>query len=290
MQHILENDQLTVTLSTQGAEVQSVCNKATGQEYIWTADPGVWARHAPVLFPIVGKLKEDQYRLGDDTYAMTQHGFARDKDFKVIEHNDDHLTFGLTADPETTQQYPFNFALDLTYQLTDNRLDINYQVINHDHLDMPFSIGGHPGFLCPAHVDGHSEEYYLLFEQEETLERHLLKDGLRTGETRPVIENSRQLALHRALFEDDALVFTDVASDSVSIVPQSTGQPMVTVHFPGFPYLGVWQKVGADFYCIEPWYGLADRATTDGELTHKEGIQLLSSEEKFEVTYGVVFH
>ena len=289
MQHILENDQLTVTLSTQGAEAQSVRNKATGQEYLWTADPGVWARHAPVLFPIVGKLKDDQYRLGDDTYAMKQHGFARDHDFKVIEHTDGQITFGLTANPDT-QQYPFNFTLDITYQLTDNRLDTTYRVINHDHVDMPFSIGGHPGFLCPAQLDGRWEEYYLLFAQEETLERHLLKNGLRTGETQTVLENSRQLALHRALFEDDALVFTNLASDSVSIVPQSTGEPLVTVEFAGFPYLGIWQKVGADFYCVEPWYGLADRATTDGELTRKEGIQTLSPEAKFEATYGMIFH
>ena len=290
MQHILENDQLTVRLATLGAEVQSVRNKATGQEYIWTADPTVWARHAPVLFPIVGKLKDDQYRLGNNTYRMTQHGFARDKDFKVVEQSNHRITFGLTADPETTEHYPFNFTLDISYQLTDNRLDTTYRVINHDRTDMPFSIGAHPGFRCPAQVNGPAEEYYLLFEQEETLERHTLSDGLRSGETRLVLENSRRLELHRALFEDDALVFTHVASDSVSIVPQSTGQPMVTVYFPEFPYLGVWQKVGADFYCIEPWYGLADPATTDGEFTHKEGVQMLSPESTFDAEYGIVFY
>ena len=290
MQHILENDQLTVSLSTQGAEVQSVRNKATGQEYIWTADPAVWARHAPVLFPIVGKLKDDQYRLGTDTYRMTQHGFARDKDFKVVDQNRHQITFGLTADPETTERYPFNFTLDVHYQLTDNRLDTTYQVINHDRTEMPFSIGAHPGFLCPRQVDGQPEEYHLLFEQEETLERHLLEDGLRTGETRDVLEGSQTLALPPSLFEDDALIFTDLTSDLVSIVPQSTGRPMVTVTFPGFPYLGVWQKVGADFYCIEPWYGLADKADADGGFTRKEGIQTLSPEDTFEATYGMIFY
>ena len=99
MQHILENDQRTVTVSTQGAEVQSIRNPTTGQEYIWTANPDVWARHAPVLFPIVGKLKDDQYQLGDDTYRMTQHGFARDQEFKVIEQGADRITLGLTASP-----------------------------------------------------------------------------------------------------------------------------------------------------------------------------------------------
>ena len=290
MQYILENDQLSITLATHGAEVQRVRRPSTGQEYLWTADPAVWARHAPVLFPIVGKLKDDRYQLGDDTYRMTQHGFARDKDFKVIEQNDHQVTFGLTADPKTTEHYPFNFTLDVRYQLTDNRLETTYRVINHDRTEMPFSVGAHPGFLCPARIDGREEEYHLRFEQEETLARHVLQGGLRTGETRPVLDHSRQLVLHPSLFEDDALVFTDVASDSVSIVPQSTGQPMVTVDFSGFPYLGIWQKVGADFYCIEPWYGLADRADTDGSFADKEGIQTLPPENAFEATYGMIFH
>ena len=290
MQHILENDQLTVTVSTAGAEVQSVRSQTTGQEYIWTADPEVWARHAPVLFPIVGKLKEDQYRLGEETYRMTQHGFARDQEFKVIEQAAQQITLGLTASPETTDQYPFNFALDIAYQLTDNQLATTYRVINHDPSAMPFSVGGHPGFLCPSQVDGHEETYALLFEQKETVSRHLLSGGLRTGETRPVLQNERKLSLNPALFEEDALIFTDLASDAVSIVPQSTGQPMVTVRFPGFPYLGIWQKVEADFYCIEPWYGLADPVEASGIFSEKEGIITLAPEEIFAATYSIVFH
>ena len=290
MQHILENNQLTVTVSTQGGEVQSVRNSATGQEYIWTADPAVWARHAPVLFPIVGKLKDDQYRLGGETYRMTQHGFARDREFKVIEQAPDQITLGLTAGPETTEQYPFNFALDVTYQLTDNALATTYRVVNHDASVMPFSIGGHPGFLCPSQVNGREESYYLLFEQRETVSRQLLSNGLRTGETRPVLQNEQELALAPALFEEDALVFADLASDAISIVRQSTQQPLVTVRFPGFPYLGIWQKVGADFYCIEPWYGLADATEASGVLTEKEAVLTLAPEEVFEATYTVEFH
>ncbi len=290
MQHILENNQLTVTVSTEGAEVQSVRNQASGQEYIWTADPAVWARHAPVLFPIVGKLKDDQYRLGSDTYRMAQHGFARDQEFKLIEQTADQITLGLTASPDTMEQYPFNFALDIIYQLTDNQLATTYRVINHDASVMPFSIGGHPGFLCPSQVDGHEKTYYLLFEQQETVSRQLLSNGLRTGEIRPVLQNEQELALAPALFEEDALVFANLASDAISIMRQSTQQPLVTVRFPGFPYLGIWQKVGADFYCIEPWYGLADATEASGVLTEKEGILTLAPEEVFDATYTVEFH
>ena len=290
MQHILENDQLTVTLAAHGAEVQSVRRPATGQEYIWTADPAVWARHAPVLFPIVGKLRNDEYQLDGQTYRMTQHGFARDQEFKVVEQARHQITFGLTANAKTTQQYPFNFALDIIYRLDDDHLDTTYRVINHDRRKMPFSIGGHPGFLCPAQTDKHWQEYFVQFDQQETLDRHLIRDGLRTGETRSVVEDSQELPLHRALFEDDALVFDNVRSSSVSIIPRSTGQPLVTVEFADFPYLGIWQKVGADFYCIEPWHGWADSTDASGELTEKSGIIVLPPNNQFEASYRIIFH
>ncbi len=289
MQHILENDQLTVTIAAHGAEVQSVQRKSNQQEYIWTANPDVWARHAPVLFPIVGRLKNDAYQWDGKTYSMSQHGFARDQEFKVIEQTNQRITYGLTANKQTTEQYPFNFTLDISYQLTDDRLEVGYRVINHDQVDMPFSIGGHPGFLCPAQTDGQSAEYFLEFEQEETLARYLIEDGLRTGETRLVLENSRQLLLQPRLFEEDALIFTDFRSDWVRIVRRS-GQPIVTVTLTGFPYLGVWQKAGADFYCIEPWHGWADSTTASGELTQKDGIQILQPEDRFETSYRWVFH
>ncbi|MGB3589181.1 MAG: aldose 1-epimerase family protein [Tunicatimonas sp.] len=288
--YILENDHLTATLKSEGAELTSVRSKADNQEYIWQADPAVWARHAPVLFPIVGRLKDNQYQLNGDAYSMGQHGFARDQNFSVINQSDTEITFGLTASPETQKMYPFNFVLDIRYTLQDNELTVAYQVTNQDQVTMPFSIGAHPAFYCPTQQNQRLEEYHLQFEKPETLSRHLLEDGLRNGDTEPLLNNEDVLPLHRKLFESDAIIFKDIASDWVRILRQSDGQRVVTVIFSGFPYLGIWQKVGADFYCIEPWYGLADTEEGQADFAQKEGIMTLSPEEQFSAEYQIKFH
>lgn len=289
-QYVLENEHLTAKFKTEGAELISVQNKANGWEYIWQADPAVWARHAPVLFPIVGRLKNDEYHLNGDTYAMKQHGFARDQNFSVIDQKKIEITFGLTASPATQEQYPFNFVLDIRYTLREKELEVAYVVTNRGQEVMPFSIGAHPAFRCPAQLDQQWEEYHLALEQSETLDRHFLENGLRNGETERILTNEKVLPLHRKLFESDAIVIEDPASDQVSIVRQSNGQALVTVQFAGFPYLGVWQKVGADFYCIEPWYGVADAESASGDFMAKEGVQKLSPNEQFEAIYQIIFH
>ncbi|MEM9829678.1 MAG: aldose 1-epimerase family protein [Bacteroidota bacterium] len=288
--YILENDHLTVTFKTAGAELTSARRKDNNWEYIWQADPAVWARHAPVLFPIVGRLVDNQYTLRGETYSMGQHGFARDQNFSVVSHSATEITFGLTASPETQKIYPFNFVLDIHYTLNGDELTVTYQVTNHDQVDLPFSIGAHPAFYCPAQQGQQWEEYHLKFEKNETLDRHLLENGLRNEKTERLLTNEDVLPLHRKLFESDAIIFKDTESDWVQIIRRSDGQPIVTVSFSGFPYLGIWQKVGADFYCIEPWYGIADTADRSGDFTEKEGIRQLSPGEQFVAKYQIKFH
>jgi galactose mutarotase-like enzyme len=154
---------------------------------------------------------------------------------------------------------------------------------------MPFSIGAHPAFATPSVVDQQMQEYWLEFEQPETLDRHLIIDGLRSGETKRLLENEQTLPLHPKLFEQDAIVFKNVQSGKVSLVSRSSGKKLVEMEITGFPYLGIWQKVGADFICIEPWYGLADEHDFDGELTDKEGILLLEPEKSFHCSYTIRF-
>lgn len=290
MNYSIENKQFSIRIQTHGAELSSVKHKATQQEYIWQADLSVWARHAPVLFPIVGKLNKNQYRLNGHTYNMPQHGFARDKEFRCIGQDDHQITFELSADEETKQKYPFDFILTIHYELMDKYLAIAYEVKNTGSQPMPFSIGAHPAFYCPAQIDHHWEEYHLLFEKNEMLDRHFIEDGLRSGQTKQLLDDEHMLPLHRHLFEDDAIVFYNVKSDWVSIMAQSTGKKIVTVYCKEFPYLGIWQKLGADFYCIEPWYGLADKKGFSGEITQKEGVQILKPDSKFEISYTIEFH
>lgn len=289
MKHILENEAWSIKIKETGAELSSVQSKADGREYIWQGDPAVWAGQAPILFPIVGRLKDDQYRTEGQTYHMKQHGFARRRNFNVLEQNKKHLKFGLTADQESMEQYPYNFVLDITYALQENTLKVTYEVTNKDQRDMPFSIGAHPAFSAPRIVDQQMQEYRLVFEKPETLDRHYIENGLVSGEQEQVLNNEQKLPLHPKLFERDALIFKHQKSDSVRLVSQSDSKKLVEMHFEGFPYLGIWQKVGADYICIEPWYGIHDAEGFTGELKDKEGIQILQPEQSFECSYEIQF-
>jgi len=289
MNYILENEEWVMQVQDRGAELNSVRCKATGKEYIWQADPDIWARHAPVLFPIVGRLRKDQYRIGEQVFTMRQHGFARDRDFKMLEQVPNRLRFGLTADQQTMELYPFNFILDIEYYLQDNKLSVTYSVTNQDQRPMPFSIGAHPAFNIPRVVKQQVQEYHLLFEKAELLARYLLTDGLQNGQQERLMHHDQLLPLHPALFEQDAIIFKHPKSENVSLINQSTGQKIVELKMRGFPYLGIWQKSGAEFICIEPWYGLADSTDFGSELIHKEGIQVIDPEEVFCCSYTLVF-
>jgi len=290
MKYSLENDQWTVQVKADGAELCSVVNKESGREYIWQADPSVWARHAPVLFPIVGRLRDDQFQYNEQTYRLTQHGFARDREFSLVEQEPGSLSLGLTADHQSMEHYPFNFVFDIRFQLTDNMLTVDYNVQNKDQKNMPFSLGAHPAFTMPKIVDKKSQEYLLEFDKPETLERYLIKDGLQTGKTYPLMSNESKLALHPKLFEEDAIIFKGHQSSSVSLLEQSGGQKLVEMSVKGFPYLGIWQKYGADFICIEPWFGVADHQDSNGDIMAKEGIQLLEPEGHFSCNYYIRFY
>ncbi|MDF9800449.1 galactose mutarotase-like enzyme [Catalinimonas alkaloidigena] len=290
MNYILENEDWEAQIKSEGAELCSFKNKKSGKEYIWQADPDVWARHAPVLFPIVGRLKDDQYRLEGKTYSMSQHGFARDRDFSLVEQEKASLRLGLTADHETMEKYPFNFVLDITYQLLENELIVSYSVSNKDQQPMPFSIGAHPAFTTPKIINKQMQEYHLVFDQAETLDRYLIKDGLQTGRTRPLLENEQKLPLHPKFFEDDAIVLKGVQSKWVSLVVHASGEKLVDISVEDFPYLGIWQKENSDFICIEPWLGIADKNDFAGDLSEKEGIQMIAPEKVFECSYKIKFH
>lgn len=290
MNYILENDQWVVQIKSEGAELCSFTNKETGKEYMWQADPSVWARHAPVLFPVVGRLRKDKFHYQGKTYSMSQHGFARDREFSLVEQEKQRLVLGLTADEESMEMYPFNFILDIIYHLHENKLTITYKVSNKDQHAMLFSIGAHPAFATPNILNQQMQEYALVFEQPETLERHLIENGLRTGKTILILENEQKLPLHPSLFEDDAIIFKDVKSKWVSLVVHSTGQKLVEMSIEHFPYLGIWQKVGADFVCIEPWLGITDHKDFEGDLNEKEGILSLEAEQSFVCNYSIKFH
>ncbi|MGZ5243506.1 MAG: aldose 1-epimerase family protein [Bacteroidia bacterium] len=286
MTESIENDFLKVEISRLGAELKSVYNKQKSQEYLWQGDANWWPRSAPVLFPIVGKLNNNSYKVDSQTYSLPQHGFARDMEFEMLEKSADSIVFSLRSTEETLAKYPYSFSLKITYRLKGNRLFTQYTIENNGSGEMYFSIGAHPGFVCPMYENETLEDYYIELEHEETLERHLLDNGLFNGESEIIMTDTKILSLHPVLFEKDAVVFKNMRSTYMFLKSKKSDY-YLKFSFAGFPYFGIWQKPGAPFICLEPWCGIADNKGLDGSFSEKEGIVKLGENEVFEREFYV---
>ncbi len=264
----LANDTLQVDILLRGAELCSL--RYAGRQLLWQADPAVWPRHAPILFPIVGRLKHDTLRHQGHDYPLGQHGFARDLDFTLLHHQAHAATLRLAASDTTRRHYPFDFELTVHYQLQGARLDIDYRVSNHGEDILPFSLGAHPAFRWPLQADTAREAHRIVFEQEEPAPLRRLRDGLLLREPRPSPIRGRELILDDALFHEDALIFDRLNSRWARY--EGPTAPAIRVIFEDFPHLGIWSKPGAGFVCIEPWQGHASPGEFEGEFMHKPGV------------------
>ncbi|HBJ9907906.1 TPA: aldose 1-epimerase family protein [Listeria monocytogenes] len=284
----LENEVLLVEMKTAGAELTRIFHKDTGLEYLWNADSKFWGRHSPVLFPTVGRLVEDTYLVDGKPYHLGQHGFARDRDFQVIEQTEKSVRFELDADEDSLAVYPYKFKLSIIYTIEKNTVAVSYEVENTDNKRIYFSIGAHPVFNLPL-TDGTTfEDYYLDFGTEENLETLCLEGPYRSGEIKKVVDKPAQyLPLSYDLFKNDALIFEALKQKEMTIKSDKTPH-FVKVSFPEFPFVGVWTaKPGTPFLCIEPWYGIADGAGESVELRDKAGIEHLEPEAVFASEYEI---
>ncbi|EAC5093180.1 aldose 1-epimerase family protein [Listeria monocytogenes] len=284
----LENEVLLVEMKTAGAELTRIFHKDTGLEYLWNADSKFWGRHSPVLFPTVGRLVEDTYLVDGKPYHLGQHGFARDRDFQVIEQTEKSVRFELDADEDSLAVYPYKFKLSIIYTIEKNTVAVSYEVENTDNKRIYFSIGAHPAFNLPL-TDGTTfEDYYLDFGTEENLETLCLEGPYRSGEIKKVVDKPAQyLPLSYDLFKNDALIFEALKQKEMTIKSDKTPH-FVKVSFPEFSFVGVWTaKPGTPFLCIEPWYGIADGAGESVELRDKAGIEHLEPEAVFASEYEI---
>ncbi|ECJ9742472.1 aldose 1-epimerase family protein [Listeria monocytogenes] len=284
----LENEVLLVEMKTAGAELTRIFHKDTGLEYLWNADSKFWGRHSPVLFPTVGRLVDDTYLVDGKQYHLGQHGFARDRDFQVIEQTENTVRFELDADEDSLAIYPYKFKLSIIYTIEKNTVAVSYEVENTDNKRIYFSIGAHPAFHLPL-TDGTTfEGYYLDFGTEENLETLCLEGPYRSGDIKKIVdEPARYLPLSYDLFKNDALIFEALKQKEMTIKSDKTPH-FVKVSFPEFPFVGVWTaKPGTPFLCIEPWYGIADGAGESVELRDKAGIEHLEPEAVFASEYEI---
>jgi len=268
----LSNDQLSIVISSKGAELQSIYGKHTGIEYMWSGNPAFWGKKSPVLFPIVGGLKNNRYTYQEKEYVMSRHGFARDRVFTISKHTDDSVTYSLKSDEETRTIYPFDFIFSINYQLIGNKVKVSYQIENTGEEIMYCSVGAHPAFAVPLIADTSFEDHYLAFEQRENAPIWPLSDeGLLLSEPIEFFQEENKIAFRKSLFYGDALVFKSLQSKSISILSDKHPHG-IKVSYENFPFMGIWSAKDADFICIEPWCGIADTVTTNSELPTKEGI------------------
>ena len=269
----ITNNKISASIDTLGAELIRL--EKDNKNYIWTVDETYWNKTSPILFPIVGRLKNDTYSIENKTYELPRHGFARNLEFQIVNQTESSVVFVLESNSETLKNYPFEFELRLEYELDENELKMKYFVENKSEATMPFSIGAHPAFV----IENSFSNYSLKFNQTEEFISYELDKEQFSNSFRKINSKNGQINLNYSLFEKDALVFKHLQSNKLTLLKKN--EPVLSVQFEGFPYLGIWTKPNAPFLCIEPWCGLADNVNHNGNIFEKEGINLLHPQEIF---------
>jgi galactose mutarotase-like enzyme len=286
----IENDWLKVEISNNGAEVRKVKHKKNGLDYMWTGDPAYWGRVSPVLFPIVGRLKEDRYQLEGKTYEMSQHGFLRDVEFDVAVQNSTEVSFCFRSGNSYLHIYPYEFKAIIRYTLMEDKLIVGCEIENETKEEMYFSIGAHPAFRIPLLENETMEDYHL--HMIPTANKNVMEYEIKNSLIREkgIANDLPRIPLTDSLFANDALIYSYI--DQVTLVSNKSKHG-VEVRFDGFPFVGIWSKYTngkmAPFVCIEPWYGISDTSNTNGNLKEKFGINMIEPSEAFRAEYKMKF-
>lgn len=287
--HTLENDQLRVTISDHGAELSGIFDKKNNREVLWNANPAYWKRHAPVLFPNVGRLYNDTSLIGGKTYTSGQHGFARDMEFVCTEEAKTSVTHLLEANDTTKKAWPYDFQLYITHTLNDRDLTVSWKVVNKDQDTMYFTIGAHPAFNVPVLPNTTQDQYHLTFSGQKELTYCLLDATLGTAlpdQPHTLSLENETCLIDAHMFDEGALIF-DNSQITKAGITLPDGTPYVEISCEGFPNFGIWSAIGAPFVCLEPWMGRCDNTGYEGELSQKPNINALKPAEVFDKSYMI---
>lgn len=287
---VFENEFLRAEVAEKGAELKSLMRKDDAYEYLWNADPKYWGKTSPVLFPVVGALKDDTYWYAGKSYHLPRHGFARDLIFGATRVSGTSGVFTLSDSQETRRVYPFAFQLKLCYELIGFRLVCTYEVSNPDpQHPLLFSVGGHPAFATPSGGRLDYKDYYLEFPDDDTLYCYRIEGNLVSDSVRTITLDNHRLPLSYELFYTDALVLKKLNSKQISL--GNTGNDRgIHFRYENFPYFGIWAAKNADFVCLEPWCGIADTVAHNQYLEEKEGVQRLEPDAVWTCSWSVGCH
>lgn len=292
MNQKIRDQELEVEINDYGAELWSIQDLKTKDQYLWQGQPDIWKLRAPVIFPYCGRIKDFTFYDQDGTrYQGQNHGFARFSTHRLKELAKDKVTWSLEADENTRKLYPYDFSLETSYYLEETRLHWTYLVKNNGDRDMPFNVGYHPGFFCPfVRGSQNIEDYALVFEREETPIQLLSdKEGqLRTGEEKIYFTNQKEIPLKNGMFPKN-FCLTGLKSDYIDIKEKTTGR-YIRVYIKGFKNVLFWSKPGdIRFICIEPWTGLADDENSRQRLELKRDIDILEPGKQYEKDLVIEF-
>lgn len=288
MEYTIKNQKLCVRISSTGGEFRSICDTA-GKEYLWQGDPETWTDRGPNLFPYIGRMTDKMYTVQGKTYHMDIHGFLPYMEMKLLEHEKNRLVLGLESSEETRKQYPFEFSLEIQWELKERTLEITYCVKNRDKKTMYFGIGGHPGFQVPMEDGSCFEDYTLDFgENAELIQLILSEDCFVTdGEMPFELRDGRYLDLRHDLFDNDAIVLRNMPGQV--ILSGKNGHKAIQVNFPDMNYLGIWHwpKTEVPYVCIEPWSSLPSRKDRIEALETQENLISLEAGDSYENRWSI---
>ena len=284
MLHTIENDKLVCTIESTGAEIRSLRDKATGKEYIWQIDESIWGSSSPVLFPAIGKIKENKVVYKGKDYAMPKHGIIRNNNSLSFEQQGiSTCVFTLTSSEKALTQYPFQFSFTVAFTLIEKRLIMTYKVENRDSVPMHFACGGHTAYACPLSENIQLSDYVIEFPTPFPLEASTLgASGLLSHHKRKIESSEGILPLSDTLFNEDALIFSDIACDWIRLRKKHENKGIV-VRFTDYPHLALWAKPGADYLCIEPWLGLPDLEDESVDITQKPTYKTIAPDTEFSI-------
>lgn len=290
MQATIKNEFLTLTVDTHGAEAVSIKN-AAGEELLWQADPAVWSRHAPILFPWTGKLVGGAFTHGGKTYKGGQHGFARDLEHTLLSAKEDTLVLELRSGAATAECFPFDFILTSTFRLEGKTIHHTLTVKNNGGEPMPFGIGYHPAFNVPFDDLHTTEDYEFRFER---LESPVILDarpnGLLSGKNYYRWKNTDSIQLTDDLFANDSFCLAGLRSSTLGIYEKDTGRH-ITCRIAGYPYTLIWSAPSETvrFVCIEPWRSLPGAEVDPPEWTQRAAAEVLAPGAEYATTLSTVF-